>query len=199
MEFEEHFDYPFKAILIGNSAVGKTNILSRFHKNEFSLNTQTTIGVEFGSRILEIKGKKIQLKVWDTAGQEIFRSITQSYYRGSNGAFIVYDITNEDSFNELENWIVEFQKNAQESAVPMIIGNKCDLEKDRKIPKEKGEKFAKKNKALFMETSAKDGTNIEEVFQMLATEILNVFENKQQKKDNININNPHSEKRRSCC
>ncbi|KAJ5077773.1 ras-related protein raba5 [Anaeramoeba ignava] len=173
----EKYDRSFKVILIGNSAVGKTNILNRFQKNEFNPNLKATIGADFVSRIFEIKGKKFQLKIWDTAGEERYLSFSKIYYRDAVGAFIVYDITNEESFNKLKFWLEEFRKNAQENAVPIIIGNKCDLEKQRKISKEMGQNFANDKTCLFMETSAKDGTNIQEAFEALTKAILNVFEN----------------------
>eukprot|EP01156_Anaeramoeba_ignava_P023391 Anaeramoba_ignava/c21510_g1_i3.p1 GENE.c21510_g1_i3~~c21510_g1_i3.p1 ORF type:complete len:202 (-),score=75.25 c21510_g1_i3:64-669(-) len=194
----EKYDHSFKVILIGSKAAGKTNIISRFQKNEFNPNSKTTIGAEFANIILEIKGKKIQLQTWDTSGEERYFSVSKSYYRDAVGAFIIYDITNEESFNKLDFWFEEFINFSKENAIPMIIGNKFDLEKERKISKEMGENFAEENKGLFMETSAKDGTNIQEAFEELTKEILNVFEN-EQKKDNITINNPDSQNDISCC
>ncbi|KAJ5077766.1 hypothetical protein M0811_05456 [Anaeramoeba ignava] len=160
----EEYDRSFKVILIGNRAAGKTNIISRFQKNKFNPNSQITIDIDF-----------------DTSGEERYLSVSRTHYRDAVGAFIVYDITNEESFNKLKFWFEEFQKNAKENAIPMIIGNKCDLEKERKISKEMGQKFAEENKALFMETSAKDGTNIQKAFEILTKEIFNTFENETDK------------------
>ncbi|KAJ5077769.1 hypothetical protein M0811_05459 [Anaeramoeba ignava] len=147
--------------------------------------------------LILILGCVQNLNYRDTSGEERYFSVSKSYYRDAVGAFIIYDITNEESFNKLDFWFEEFINFSKENAIPMIIGNKFDLEKERKISKEMGENFAEENKGLFMETSAKDGTNIQEAFEELTKEILNVFEN-EQKKDNITINNPDSQNDSSC-
>ncbi|KAJ5077762.1 ras-related protein rab-8b [Anaeramoeba ignava] len=184
-------DFNFKLILIGHTGVGKTNILTKFCDNQFSENFQITIGVEYKTQIVEINDKKVELRIWDTAGQERYQSMTKLYYRSSNGVFIVYDITNPESFNKLDYWIKELKSQEQANAMFMIIGNKCDLEDKRKISKEKGEKFAKENDVLFMETSAKDGTNIEEAFEVLTKEILSVSQKKNNLTNSIILSGPN--------
>ncbi|KAJ5077759.1 ras and ef-hand domain-containing protein [Anaeramoeba ignava] len=171
---QEEPTHVVKIVLIGDSSVGKTNLLTRFCENEFAPDSMPTIGVEFGSKIVEINEQRIKAQIWDTAGQERFRSVTQAYYRGSVGAFIVYDITNPLSFRRLGDWYQEFKSQAEDNSIIMIIGNKCDLENDRKILQEDAEKFAKEHDILFMETSAKDGTNVEETFSKLMNKIYNV-------------------------
>ena len=120
-------DFIAKVVVIGESGVGKTNILSRFCKNEFLLDTRSTIGVEFLSKIVEVKDKKIKLQIWDTAGQEKYKSITHSFYCNSNAAIIVFDLTSNDSFEKIEYWIEEVKKFARKDVVLMVLGNKSDL------------------------------------------------------------------------
>ncbi|KAJ5077765.1 ras-related protein rab-10 [Anaeramoeba ignava] len=194
----------FKIILIGSGSVGKTNILTKFCDDHFSLNTTSTIGVEYKTKVVEINDKKINLQIWDTAGQERFHSITKAFYRTSDGAFIVYDITSEESFNRLEYWIKELKEQEQTDAKFMILGNKFDLEKERIVPKEKGQKFAKENKVSFLETSAKDGTNIEKAFEILTKELLNLSQKKNNntQTDSIVLNpktHLNQPRKKKCC
>ena len=126
----ENYDLIFKLVLIGDSGVGKTNILSRYIKNEFSIATKSTVGVEFGSKIIKKEDKTIKLQIWDTAGQERYKSITKSYYKGAKGAFIVYDITNEDSFNNVESWMNEVTKKGKTDMQFLLVGNKKGIHFD---------------------------------------------------------------------
>ena len=128
MEDDDNYDLIFKIVLIGDSGVGKTNILSRYISNEFSLNTQATVGVEFGSKIIKKGEKLIKLQIWDTAGQERYKSITSAYYKGAKGAFVVYDITKMKTFKNLDKWITELKANGNEDIYIILIGNKLDLE-----------------------------------------------------------------------
>lgn len=130
-----------------------------------------TIGVEFGARMVQIENRQIKLQIWDTAGQESFRSITRSYYRGAAGALLVYDITRRETFNHLTRWLEEARQNANQSMVIMLIGNKSDLEHRRQVSKEEGEKFAKEHNLIFLETSAKTAANVEEAFIHTAQKI----------------------------
>ncbi|KAJ5077760.1 ras-related protein rab-11c [Anaeramoeba ignava] len=197
---QEEPTHVVKIVLIGDSSVGKTNLLTRFCENEFTSDSMPTIGVEFGSKIVEINEQIIKAQIWDTAGQERFRSVTQVYYRSSIGAFIVYDITNSESFERLDDWVREFKEQSELNAIPMIIGNKCDLEKEREISKEMGENFAKENGLSFIETSAKDGTNVEYAFRTLIEEIYNVLAKKKYEDDPLKIINPHYQKqKKGCC
>ncbi|KAK9217330.1 hypothetical protein WN943_005957 [Citrus x changshan-huyou] len=130
---DEEYDYLFKVVLIGDSGVGKSNLLSRFTRNEFCLESKSTIGVEFTTRTLqkirtvELDGKTIKLQIWDTAGQERFRTITSSYYRGAHGIIIVYDVTGMESFNNVKQWLNEIDGYANDSVCKLLVGNKCDL------------------------------------------------------------------------
>jgi len=144
--------------------VGKSCLLLQFTDKRFRQQHDLTIGVEFGARMININGKQIKLQIWDTAGQESFRSITRSYYRGAAGALLVYDITRRDSFNHLTRWLEEVRQNGNPLMTIMLIGNKCDLENRRQVSTEEGERFAKENGLIFMETSAKTAFNVEEAF-----------------------------------
>ena len=142
---DDDYDMIFKVVLIGDSGVGKSNILSRYLKDEFSIETKTTVGVEFGAKRIEINGTKIKAQIWDTAGQERYKSITNAYYKGSKGALVVYDITRKESFNNIDKWISELKKNADIDVSIVMIGNKCDLENDRQVTKEEAQDKATQN------------------------------------------------------
>ena len=168
---EENYDLIFKLVLIGDSGVGKTNILTRYTKNEFSLATQTTVGVEFGSKIIKKNDKLIKLQIWDTAGQERYKSITSAYYKGSKGAFVVYDISRKPTFENVDKWIGELKTNASEDVLIMLVGNKSDLEDKREVQIDEVKKKAEQHKIAFCETSALKGNNIEQAFDSLIDEI----------------------------
>ena len=208
---EENTNYEllYKIIIIGDAAVGKSNILTRYSKNEFSENTRSTVGVELGVKFIKVKGINTKIQIWDTAGQERYRSITSSYYKGSHGCFIVYDITNESSFNNVEKWYEYVQKEAGKNISIILVGNKCDLENERKISKEKGQEKAKNLKCAFFETSALSGVNISQIFEELTNNIYDStggnkndeefdieFEN-----DNkgVNLNKDEIPKKKKCC
>ncbi|KAF8926565.1 Rab-like protein 2A, partial [Haplosporangium bisporale] len=134
---DEKYDYLCKVVLIGESSVGKTNILSRFTQNQFSLESKSTIGIEFSTaKSIEIDGKVLKAQIWDTAGQERYRAITSAYYRGAVGALLVYDISNMNSFKKLERWLQELQDHADSNTVIMLIGNKSDLKHLRAVATE---------------------------------------------------------------
>ncbi|XP_024598452.1 ras-related protein Rab-2A isoform X1 [Neophocaena asiaeorientalis asiaeorientalis] len=142
--------------------VGKSCLLLQFTDKRFQPVHDLTIGVEFGARMITIDGKQIKLQIWDTAGQESFRSITRSYYRGAAGALLVYDITRRDTFNHLTTWLEDARQHSNSNMVIMLIGNKSDLESRREVKKEEGEAFAREHGLIFMETSAKTASNVEE-------------------------------------
>jgi len=171
MTDEENYDYIFKLVLIGDSGVGKTNILSRYISNEFSLATQSTVGVEFGSKIIKKDDKIIKLQIWDTAGQERYKSITSAYYKGSKGAFVVYDISRKCTFENVDKWIGELKANGSEDVLILLVGNKSDLEDKREVFAEEVSKKAEQYKIAFCETSALEGKNIDYAFQSLINEI----------------------------
>lgn len=154
----------FKYIIIGDSGVGKSCLLLQFTDKRFEPMHDITIGVEFGARLINIQGKSVKLQIWDTAGQESFRSITRSYYRGACGALLVYDVTQRESFTHLQSWLEDAKANANTALVIMLIGNKCDLESARQVSREEGEAFARRNGLVFMETSAKTAENVDEAF-----------------------------------
>jgi len=157
--------------LIGDSGVGKSNIVSRYTRDTFNLDLKATVGVEFTSRNVCIDDKIVKAQIWDTAGQERFRAITRAYYRGAVGAVIVYDITNRPSFVNVPLWLTEVKENSDQNPVILLIGNKTDLSHLRTVSTEEGQKYAERNNLLFYEASALDTTNIEEAFLELLTEI----------------------------
>ena len=171
MSEEDSYDLLYKIIIVGDTCVGKSNILSRYIKNVFREDSKSTVGVELGNKLLKVKGTNTKLQIWDTAGQERYRSITSSYYKGSHGCFIVYDITNEPSFESVEKWFEQVQKEGSKEVSIILVGNKCDLENERKVPKEKGEEKAKQLNILFFETSALSNIKIEDIFTVIAENI----------------------------
>jgi len=160
--------YPYEVILkfiiIGDAGVGKSCLLHYFTEKRFTSESQHTIGVEFGTKILEVKGKKVKLQIWDTAGQERFRAVCRSYYRGAACTLLVYDITNRESFNHAVTWLSDARNLTSPNTVFMLVGSKCDMNDARAVQTEEAQKFAAENGLLFMETSSKDGTNVEEAF-----------------------------------
>eukprot|EP01103_Thecamoeba_quadrilineata_P008733 TRINITY_DN18463_c0_g1_i1.p1 TRINITY_DN18463_c0_g1~~TRINITY_DN18463_c0_g1_i1.p1 ORF type:complete len:212 (-),score=49.24 TRINITY_DN18463_c0_g1_i1:111-746(-) len=157
------YSYLFKYIIIGDSGVGKSCLLLQFVDKRFQQGHDLTIGVEFGARMITIENKKIKLQIWDTAGQESFRSITRSYYRGAAGALLVYDITRRETFTHLTSWLEDARQHSSEMTI-MLIGNKSDLDKKRAVSYDEGLNFAKQNGLIFLETSAKTADNVEEAF-----------------------------------
>ncbi|CAD6260576.1 unnamed protein product [Miscanthus lutarioriparius] len=158
------YAYLFKYIIIGDTGVGKSCLLLQFTDKRFQPVHDLTIGVEFGARMITIDNKPIKLQIWDTAGQESFRSITRSYYRGAAGALLVYDITRRETFNHLASWLEDARQHANANMTIMLIGNKCDLSHRRAVSYEEGEQFAMEHGLIFMEASAKTAQNVEEAF-----------------------------------
>lgn len=173
------YDYLFKLLLIGDSGVGKTCVLFRFSDDAFNSTFISTIGIDFKIRTIELDGKKIKLQIWDTAGQERFRTITTAYYRGAMGILLVYDITNEKSFDNIKTWIRNIKDHASEDVEKMIIGNKCDNEEKRAISEDQGRALAAEHQVDFMETSAKKNINVEEAFTRIAKAIKKKMDTKQ--------------------
>ncbi|XP_061776836.1 ras-related protein Rab-8A-like isoform X1 [Nerophis ophidion] len=172
------YDYLFKLLLIGDSGVGKTCVLFRFSEDAFNSTFISTIGIDFKIRTIELDGKKIKLQIWDTAGQERFRTITTAYYRGAMGIMLVYDITNEKSFDNIKNWIRNIEEHASSDVEKMVLGNKCDINDKRQVSKERGEKLALEYGIKFMETSAKANINVETAFLTLARDIKSKMDTK---------------------
>ena len=206
----------FKTLIIGDTNVGKSNLLLRYVKNDFSSEIKSTVGVEFGSKILKILGINVKVQIWDTAGQEHYRAMTSSYFKGSKGVLIVYDITNYSSFESVDRWINEFRMKSEENSAIILVGNKNDIEEERKVTKEEGEEKAKKYNLAFFETSAKDGKNVEEAFKCLFEKVVENYIKKKEKNEkkgellqsdengeniNLDFNNQdlNGKKRNRCC
>jgi len=210
---EDEYDYLFKVVLIGDSGVGKSNLLSRFTRNEFNLESKSTIGVEFATRSIQVDGKTIKAQIWDTAGQERYRAITSAYYRGAVGALLVYDIAKHLTYENVERWLKELRDHADNSIVIMLVGNKSDLRHLRAVPTDEARTFSEKNNLSFIETSALDSTNVETAFQNILTEIYRIVSQKQIRDSPDDENLPSgpvttikvaptdipNEKKRPCC
>ncbi|CAA0812712.1 Ras-related protein RABA4d [Striga hermonthica] len=177
-DFNQKIDYVFKVVLIGDSAVGKSQLLARFARNEFSLESKATIGVEFQTKTLVIDQKTVKAQIWDTAGQERYRAVTSAYYRGAVGAMLVYDMTKRQSFDHMARWLEELRAHADKNIVIMLIGNKCDLGTLRAVPTEDAQEFAERENLYFMETSALQATNVESAFMTILTEIYRIVSKK---------------------
>jgi len=165
-------DFLFKILILGAQGVGKSSLLCRFADNEFMESMRATVGVDCKIRTVDLDDKVIKLQLWDTAGQERFKTVTKAFFRGAHGVIFVYDVTDKKTFDQIESyWLGEVRNNAPANAVLMMIGNKCDL-KQRAVQTSTGKDFAKDNDAIFLETSAKDDTNVTKAFMGLATSIM---------------------------
>lgn len=187
MSTPQDYDYLFKVLLIGNSSVGKSSLLLRFVDNAWSDLFVPTIGVDFKIKTMTIDSKNVKLQIWDTAGQERFKNITASYYRGAHGILVVYDITDMESFKNINNWLIEIEKNANKNVYKILIGNKCDLEEKRTVSTQQGKELAETYGMQFIETSAKSNTNVSEAFELLGKEVMKLSLNDKEK----NYSNPN--------
>jgi small GTP-binding protein len=167
-------EYMFKCVLIGDTGVGKSNLLRRFTRDEFTMDSKSTIGVEFATKQIEHEGHVIEAQVWDTAGQERYRAITAAYYRGAIGALLVYDTTNRQSFENCERWLRELRSHADPSVVTMLVGNKCDLRAQKAVDAEDARDFAEDHNLAFIEASALDATNVNLAFETILLEIYRI-------------------------
>jgi len=167
------YDYLFKLLLIGDSGVGKSCLLLRFADDTYTESYISTIGVDFKIRTIELDGKTIKLQIWDTAGQERFRTITSSYYRGAHGIIVVYDVTDQESFNNVKQWLQEIDRYASENVNKLLVGNKCDLTNKKVVDYSSAKEYADQLGIPFLETSAKNATNVEQAFMTMAAEIKN--------------------------
>lgn len=168
----EDYDYLFKLLLIGDSGVGKSCILLRFADDTFSESYISTIGVDFKIRTLTINDKKVKLQIWDTAGQERFRTLTTAYYRSAHGIVLVYDVNDRETFFHVENWLQEVSRYASNDVNKLLVGNKCDILNKREVEYETARVYAEKLQVSFIEASAKDRTNIDKVFNIMAGELM---------------------------
>jgi len=172
----ERYDFLFKFIIIGDAATGKSCILHRFIDDKFKKESTHTIGVEFGSKIVEVGGCNIKLQIWDTAGQERFRSVTRSYYRGAAGTVLVYDVTSRESYNHVSSWLNDARSLANPDIAIVLVGNKVDLTSEREVTFLEASRFAQENGLIFLETSALTGEGVSEVFLKCGRTILTKIE-----------------------
>ncbi|KAL4433544.1 hypothetical protein ABPG74_002941 [Tetrahymena malaccensis] len=216
------YAYLLKYIVIGDTGVGKSSLIMQFTQEVFRDKHDITVGVEFGAKVIKINGQSVKLQIWDTAGQEDFRSIVRSYYRSTAGALVVYDITRRDTFKHITRWVEEATNNGNSTLTFMLIGNKSDLESQREVTYEEGLQLAKEHNMLFIETSAKTKHNVEQTFCQTAVNILDKVKNGEieatangssgvklgevQKQDNIILdsnsakqNNNGNKKKKNCC
>jgi len=207
---DEEYDYLFKVVLIGDSGVGKSNLLSRFTRNEFNLESKSTIGVEFATKSIQAEGKTIKAQIWDTAGQERYRAITSAYYRGAVGALLVYDISKHSSFENAYRWLKELRDHAEANIVVMLVGNKSDLRHLRSVETDEAMAFSEQHNLAFIETSALDSSGVDTAFQRILTEIYRLMSkrnmateetgNQTPLNSGLSINLAASEKKkRGCC
>ncbi|KAH9484106.1 Ras- protein Rab-11A [Psilocybe cubensis] len=197
-----NYDYLFKVVLIGDSGVGKSigkhaklvyaasNLLSRFTRNEFNLESKSTIGVEFATRSINVDGKTVKAQIWDTAGQERYRAITSAYYRGAVGALLVYDIAKHATYVNVTRWLKELRDHADSNIVIMLVGNKSDLKHLRAVPTDEAKAFSTENGLSFIETSALDASNVESAFQTILTDIYRIVSSKSLESSTSNIEPP---------
>ena len=164
---DKEYEFIFKVLLLGNSDVGKSSLLLRYVDSVWNDAFVPTIGVDFKVKTLNINNKNVKMQIWDTAGQERFRTVVSTYFKGAHGILLLYDVTNKDSFKNLESWLIEIEKNSNQKVLKILIGNKCDLTEEREITAEEGKAFALRNGMEFMETSAKMNTNVTEAFETL--------------------------------
>jgi small GTP-binding protein len=161
----------FKVVLVGSTSVGKSSMVERLIAGAFPDDIQSTVGVEFRSFVAQLDDHAVRLQIWDTAGQERFRSVSTAYFRDAVGAILVYDITNQDTFEDLGTWLTDLQQLCHPSAFILLVGNKCDREGDRKVGAQEVQDFADQYRLEYVETSALSGHNIQEVFTRLAYEV----------------------------
>ncbi|KIK03969.1 hypothetical protein K443DRAFT_676291 [Laccaria amethystina LaAM-08-1] len=185
-----NYDYLFKVVLIGDSGVGKSNLLSRFTRNEFNLESKSTIGVEFATRSINVDGKTVKAQIWDTAGQERYRAITSAYYRGAVGALLVYDIAKHATYVNVTRWLKELRDHADSNIVIMLVGNKSDLKHLRAVTTDEAKAFSTENGLSFIETSALDASNVEGAFQTILTDIYRIVSSKSLESSTNNIEPP---------
>ena len=204
----------FKIIIVGDLSSGKTNIVTQYISHKFVQDSQPTIGVEMFNKDFQINEDKVSAQIWDTAGQEKYNALTSSYYKGAKGALVVYDITQESTFLKVEQFVKDLREKSDKNVYMILVGNKIDLEENRKVSKEEGKILADKLKMGFFEVSAKNGTGIEDLFKNL---IDNVYEKNNRefksmasieiemeddKKINLipkNDNNANVKKKKKCC
>ena len=184
-----NYDVLYKFLLVGDSGVGKSNILSRYVNGEFDLNTKSTLGVEFSTRTVTSSDFVARIQIWDTAGQERYRAITTAYYRGAHCVMLVYDITKKSTFDNIGKWLKEVNDKCADNPKLVLIGNMCDLSHSREVSFDEGKNFAEENNLFFLELSALNGTNVDLAFDIMINEIYASKLDKQMNNNNNNNNN----------
>ena len=200
-------DYKLKIVIVGDSGVGKSNLIKRFTTNEFNANSKATVGVEFLSKSYKINDKVFKIEMWDTAGQERYKSITSAYYKGAKGALLVYDTTSAQSFENIDRWLNEIKEKTNKDTKLILIGNKIDLKENKVVSTEHALAKAKEWDIPLMETSAKDATNVKEAFHDLLKEMycelsktLQIVENKKlENNSGIQLDTNEQKKKKGCC
>ena len=200
MNVPTDFQNLIKLLIIGDSSVGKSNFLFQFIENKFTDTHIATIGFDFKSQKVTLPNSKqvVKLQIWDTAGQDRFRTITKTYYKGSHGVILVYDVCDERSFGNVKNWVNQIEQNAKSSICKVLVGNKCD-KAERVITEEQGRKLAEEYNMKFYETSAKTGQNVEETFRYLTGEILKIYKNKEGHTGGVTLNGKDDKEHQGCC
>ncbi|CAD8204967.1 unnamed protein product [Paramecium pentaurelia] len=186
-EKQYEFDYNITILLVGEVESGKTTLLIKYTEQEFQLNKLTTIGIDYKSKIVDYQGKRIKIQLWDTAGQERFKTISKNYYRGAHAIFFIYDITNMDSFNRIQQWINEIEQNLPSDIIKVLIGNKCDLNNNRQVCYGYGKEFAALQGLKFFESSALENINIQEPINYVIEHFIQQNQSEQQQKVEKNL------------
>ena len=193
----DDFDIKLKIMVLGESMVGKTSLITRYTNDKFGGRYLCTVGIDFQKKKIEKDGKKVLLQIWDTAGQERFRNVTKNYFQASQGFILAYDLNNKESFEKVQYWVEEIKANAEEKIKCILIGTKCDLDK-REVSEEEGQNLGQKYGYKFLETSAKENININETFETLVSEIMDNF--KENGRQSLTLStNKLGKKKKKCC
>ena len=193
----DDFDIKLKIMVLGESMVGKTSLITRYTNDKFGGRYLCTVGIDFQKKKIEKNGKRVLLQIWDTAGQERFRNVTKNYFQASQGFVLAYDINNKESFEKVQYWVEEIKANAEEKIKCILIGTKCDLDK-REVSEEEGQNLGQKYGYKFLETSAKENININETFETLVSEIMDNF--KENGRQSLTLStNKLGKKKKKCC
>ena len=199
-------DFKLKIVVVGDSGVGKTNLIRRFIQDDFQSNSKATVGVEFFSKSFKINDNVFKIEIWDTAGQERYKSITAAYYKGAKGGLVVYDVTSKTSFDNVDNWVSEIKEKASTDMRTMMIGNKIDLKDERAVSTEEALEKAKLLELPLMEASALDSTNVKQAFYDLLKEMykevkktIDVVEQAEKQNDGVQLDTNQPEEKKGCC
>ena len=193
----DDFDIKLKIMVLGESMVGKTSLITRYTNDKFGGRYLCTVGIAFQKKKIEKNNKNVLLQIWDTAGQERFRNVTKNYFQTSQGFVLAYDINNKESFEKVQYWIEEIKSNSEENIKCILIGTKCDLDK-REVTEEEGKELGDKYGYQFLETSAKENININETFENLVSEIMSNFQDS--KRESLTLStNKIGKKKKKCC